>query len=228
VDAHHTLARRDLKRGASRVCVSGLCSLLLLAGCVSFGRVALDGDAGEAGSITVSMPPAAPSISQGFSPWHPDIQREQGRSTGRHNGLDIRAVHGTPVIAPARGRVIDAGFSPMYGYTLVIDHGKDARGRSVNSRYFHLSERLVTIGESVARGQQIATLGRSGLLSGGMAHLHFEILRAAASQALHPVNPHLYWQRGTGMVTCYDSSVPLPDTPFATTYPVPCRGVDWQ
>ena len=194
-------------------------------GCVSFGNVESDAEAVRADGAAVVMPPEAPSISQGFKPRVPGALREEAR--GQHNGVDIRAAYGTPVIAPAKGRVSDVYFSLMYGSCLVIEHGNDAQGRPLKSHYFHLSERAVEIGQQVARGQRIGTVGMSGLLA-GFPHLHFEIRRGSRAHTSEPLNPHLFWHAGVGVVTCYDSNQPLPDTPFTTTYPVPCRGVSWR
>jgi len=96
------------------------------------------------------------------------------------------------------------------------------------ARFPHLKKRLVQEGETVIRGQQIGTLGATGVLAGGLLHLHYEIQVGAQQDALEPINPHWLWTDGVGMVTCFDSSTTWPDTPLTTTYPVPCRGVTWQ
>ena len=194
-------------------------------GCVSYGNVTPDAEPVRANGKLVSMPANAPSISQGFNPRIPGAQRQEARA--QHNGIDIRAEHGTPVIAPASGRVSDAYFSVMYGRCLTIDHGNDAQGRPLASHYFHLAERTVDIGQYVMRGQQIGSVGMSGLLA-GFPHLHYEIRRGTDTWLSQPLNPHLFWQAGVGVVTCYDKTVHFPDTPFATTFPVPCRGVSWR
>jgi murein DD-endopeptidase MepM/ murein hydrolase activator NlpD len=116
----------------------------------------------------------------------------------------------------------------MYGNHIEIDLGKDEKGRSVQANFLHLKKRLVQEGDTVSRGQQIGTLGATGVLAGGLPHLHYEIYVGHEQKALEPINPHRLWADGPGMVTCFDSSRTWPDTPLTTTYPVPCRGVNWQ
>ena len=92
--------------------------------------------------------------------------------TGRprfHNGIDIAAAYGANVEAAGTGRVAFAGVQGGYGETIVIDHGG---GRQ--TRYAHLSERLVQAGDSVQAGQIVGRAGSSGRSTG--PHLHFELL----------------------------------------------------
>jgi murein DD-endopeptidase MepM/ murein hydrolase activator NlpD len=93
------------------------------------------------------------------------------------------------------------------------------------SRYVHLDKRLVKKGDTVIRGQQIGTLGSTGLLAGGFPHLHFEIRSGLIPEISksEPHNPHRFWSDGIGIVTCFDAMKPLSDRPFRTTYPVPCK-----
>jgi murein DD-endopeptidase MepM/ murein hydrolase activator NlpD len=85
-----------------------------------------------------------------------------------HAGVDISGPPGTPVLAPARGRVISAGRDGALGLSLVIDHGYGVR-----TSYGHNSKLLVKKGEEVARGQQIAALGNTGRSTG--PHLHYSV-----------------------------------------------------
>jgi murein DD-endopeptidase MepM/ murein hydrolase activator NlpD len=89
-----------------------------------------------------------------------------GKSSSPHSGIDIAAVTGTPVVAANDGTV--ALVMDMYysGLSLFIDHGQ-----GLYTMYFHLSDVLVTGGESVKRGQAIARVGATGRVTG--AHLHF-------------------------------------------------------
>jgi murein DD-endopeptidase MepM/ murein hydrolase activator NlpD len=86
-----------------------------------------------------------------------------------HNGIDIAAAYGSNVEAAGAGRVAFAGVQGTYGDTIVIDHG-DGR----QTRYAHLSERLVKAGDAVQAGQVIGRAGQSGRSTG--PHLHFEML----------------------------------------------------
>ncbi|MCI0548802.1 MAG: M23 family metallopeptidase [Candidatus Rokubacteria bacterium] len=97
-----------------------------------------------------------------------------------HSGIDIAAPRGTPVIAPAAGAVVFAGYQPQYGYTLIIDHGNDLR-----SLYGHLTKVLVAVDEKVERGQTVALVGSTGRSTG--PHLHYEIHVEGS-----PVNPRTY------------------------------------
>ena len=85
-----------------------------------------------------------------------------------HEGIDVSAPMGAPIVAPASGRVISAGFEAGYGNTLEIDHGN-----GIVTRYAHCSRIVVRRGQYVTRDQLIATVGNSGLSTG--PHLHYEV-----------------------------------------------------
>ena len=85
-----------------------------------------------------------------------------------HAGLDIAGTPGTPVVAPARGKVVFSGRRGPLGNSLIIDHGYGIR-----TQYGHNDELMVEKGEEVERGQQIATLGNSGRSTG--PHLHYVV-----------------------------------------------------
>lgn len=91
-----------------------------------------------------------------------------GVLTGRHTGVDYRAVIGTAVTAAANGRVVFAQFLPIHGNHVIIDHGW-----GVLSGYSHLSEFNVVPGELVRQGQTIGLSGSTGRVQG--PHLHFEM-----------------------------------------------------
>jgi murein DD-endopeptidase MepM/ murein hydrolase activator NlpD len=85
-----------------------------------------------------------------------------------HQGLDISTPHGQPVQTPSDGTVVFNGTEGGYGKVLVIDHGY-----GVKTRYGHLSETFVRLGERVARGQKVAAVGNTGRSTG--PHLHYEV-----------------------------------------------------
>jgi murein DD-endopeptidase MepM/ murein hydrolase activator NlpD len=85
-----------------------------------------------------------------------------------HDGIDFPAESGTPIVAAASGKVIEAGVHPQYGKILAIDHGN-----GLVSRYAHASEVFVNEGDLVVRGQRVATVGSTGRSTG--PHLHFEV-----------------------------------------------------
>ncbi len=83
-----------------------------------------------------------------------------------HNGLDIAAPTGTPVIAPATGIVINTGNYYFNGNTVFLDHGQ-----GLLSAYLHLDEIKVTAGQTVNQGQLLGTVGETGRVTG--PHLHW-------------------------------------------------------
>lgn len=83
-----------------------------------------------------------------------------------HNGVDIAAVEGTPIVSMDDGTVEKAEFDESYGNYLLISN---ANGFS--SVYAHCCELLVSQGEQVDKGQTIATVGSTGSATG--SHLHF-------------------------------------------------------
>jgi len=85
-----------------------------------------------------------------------------------HEGLDLAAVVGTPVMAAGGGIVIFAGHQHDFGNLVEIDHGN-----GIVTRYAHCSRLEVKEGEVVRRGQIIAVVGDTGHSTG--PHLHFEI-----------------------------------------------------
>jgi murein DD-endopeptidase MepM/ murein hydrolase activator NlpD len=86
-----------------------------------------------------------------------------------HEGLDIVADVGAPVLAPARGRVERIFPNGGYGLMVIIDHG-----HGLKTRYGHLSTATVRVGQTVERGDKIAEVGESGIVTG--PHLHYEVL----------------------------------------------------
>jgi murein DD-endopeptidase MepM/ murein hydrolase activator NlpD len=202
-----------------------LFTIFILSSCAEmflkpYGQVTPDAANVRVGSI--SLPEGAPTIAQGYNPRPSD---DSGATPGAgHEGIDIYAKTGTPVIAPASGIVIDSSFEPFYGNHIVIDHGRDEKGRIIRSKLLHLDTRLVEKGEVVIRGERIGTLGSTGLLA-SYPHLHFEIrFRNNSDRNITtPLNPHSFWFDGVGVVTCFDKSKEWPDIPFRTTYPVVCR-----
>ncbi|CEP67722.1 Duplicated hybrid motif [Moorella glycerini] len=91
-----------------------------------------------------------------------------GRREEFHEGIDIAAAYGAEVQAAGNGRVVFAGWMPVYGRAIIIDHGY-----GLTSMYGHNSELLVKTGEQVVRGQPIARVGSSGRSTG--PHLHFQV-----------------------------------------------------
>lgn len=102
------------------------------------------------------------------------------RITRPHEGIDIAAPVGEPILAPAKGTVkYSAHRSGGYGNTVEIDHGY-----GYVTRFAHASRLLVRNGETVERGQVIAEVGATGLVSG--PHLHYEV--EVNGKAVDPLN----------------------------------------
>jgi murein DD-endopeptidase MepM/ murein hydrolase activator NlpD len=84
-----------------------------------------------------------------------------------HTGLDFRAEVGDPIEATAGGTVTVAGWSGGYGKMVEIDHGN-----GLATRYGHMSEIEVKIGQQIRSGQVLGKVGTSGRSTG--PHLHYE------------------------------------------------------
>lgn len=97
-----------------------------------------------------------------------------------HTGVDIAAMVGQPVVAPADGTVTFADFMGGYGRAIVLEHG-----HGINTRYGHLSGFAVAPGQHVHRGEVIGFVGLSGRSTG--PHLHYEVRINDT-----PVNPYKY------------------------------------
>lgn len=95
------------------------------------------------------------------------------RTQGLHgyNGIDLADRTGTPIYASAAGTVIvsrSGGWNGGYGTFIIISHSNGTQ-----TLYAHNSKNLVSVGDSVAKGQEIALMGATGLATG--PHVHFEI-----------------------------------------------------
>jgi murein DD-endopeptidase MepM/ murein hydrolase activator NlpD len=84
-----------------------------------------------------------------------------------HTGLDFRAEVGDPVLATASGTVTVAGWTGGYGKMVEIDHGN-----GLATRYGHMSEIDVKVGQQVKTGQDLGKVGTTGRSTG--PHLHYE------------------------------------------------------
>lgn len=87
-----------------------------------------------------------------------------------HQGVDLSANAGTPIVASRGGTVTTATYSNSAGYYVTINHGD-----GFSSIYMHMSNYIVSAGQTVNQGQTIGYVGKTGIASGN--HLHFGILK---------------------------------------------------
>lgn len=90
-------------------------------------------------------------------------------TTRFHAGVDLKAAEGTPVLSIFHGTVTEAGWGPIGGYYVRIDHGD-----GVGSYYCHLSKLLCSKGQKVSQYDTIALSGNTGSRTTG-PHLHFAL-----------------------------------------------------
>jgi murein DD-endopeptidase MepM/ murein hydrolase activator NlpD len=103
-----------------------------------------------------------------------------GSSYEYHEGQDIEAEMGAPVVATASGTVTIACSQNGYGNVVYIDHGN-----GLSTRYGHLSHIDATVGQRIARGEVLGRVGSTGRSTG--PHLHYEVRINN-----EPVNPRPY------------------------------------
>ena len=89
------------------------------------------------------------------------------RIPAMHTGVDFRGDAGDPIHATAAGTVANAGWSGGYGKMVEIDHGN-----GLSTRYGHLSQIDVKVGDEIRIGQVVGRMGSTGRSTG--PHLHYE------------------------------------------------------
>lgn len=108
-------------------------------------------------SQPLAVAPVSGTLTSSFGP----------RWGSSHAGLDIANSIGTPIYAAAAGTVIDSGPASGFGLWVQVRHDDGS-----TSTYGHINETLVSVGQYVQAGEQIATVGNRGQSTG--PHLHFE------------------------------------------------------
>jgi hypothetical protein len=128
-------------------------------------RVARVSEVGLARPARGIVLPAVGPITSRFSRsrWHPILGIFRP-----HKGVDVAAVYGSNISAPAAGRVVFVGRKLGDGLMVELDHGN-----GVTSRYAHCSAVKVRVGDFVSFGDVIAAVGSSGLSTA--PHVHFEV-----------------------------------------------------
>ncbi len=103
--------------------------------------------------------------------WHPISHKWK-----MHSGIDIAGgnIKGKPIVAAADGIVSIAKYnSGGYGYYVMVNHGTGSDDKEYSTLYAHMTRYIVSVGQSVKKGQTIGYVGTSGASTG--YHLHFEI-----------------------------------------------------
>ena len=138
---------------------------------ISFGRIPKE--------RSLPRPETKKSAGRLTWPLRGRITSMYGWRRGRHHdGIDIAARMGKPIVAAANGTVIFSGWRSGYGRMVVIQHN-----RWLKTVYGHTSRNYVRKGETVKQGQVIALVGSTGRSTG--PHLHFEVRNAIG--ALDPM-----------------------------------------
>ncbi|MEU5695620.1 M23 family metallopeptidase [Actinosynnema sp. NPDC020468] len=123
----------------------------------------------EAAKAPKAVVPAVGIFTSGFG----------GRWGTTHYGVDIANAIGTPIVSVMEGTIVEAGPASGFGLWVRVQHAD-----GTITVYGHMNEILVTQGQHVAAGQQIATIGNRGQSTG--PHLHFEVW-IGGSQKIDPL-----------------------------------------
>jgi len=113
---------------------------------------------------TPSIWPTSGTVSSGFGWRNPPLEG----ASELHQGIDIANNIGTPVVATADGTIVKSGWSGGYGNIVQIDHGN-----GIETIYGHNSQIVVSVGQSVKKGQLISYIGSTGTSTG--PHVHYEV-----------------------------------------------------
>ena len=111
----------------------------------------------------------------------------KGYGTRMHEGTDMAGAYGTAIFATADGVVTHAGWDGGYGRLVKIRHDF-----GIETRYAHLSEIRVEVGQRVSRGDRIGDMGNSGRSTG--THLHYEVRQNGTA-----VNPMTFIKAGNNV-----------------------------
>lgn len=158
-------------------------------------------DAFAIGGVPIRMPGAPPPSTGGAAPSVRPVAgaipaaggfgsrwvRGCASCSTNHQGLDFAAPTGTAVVAAMSGRVVSAGVFGGYGNQVLLQHADGSQ-----TRYGHLSQIGVGVGQSVAAGERIGAVGNTGVSTG--SHLHFEVIVGGT-----PVDPAV-WLRNRGLL----------------------------
>jgi murein DD-endopeptidase MepM/ murein hydrolase activator NlpD len=143
-------------------------------------------------ATTVTVSPPAPASDHRFpvagphSFGGPDARFGAKRAGHIHQGQDIMAASGTPIVAPHAGRVTWVAYQATgAGYYLVVA----SDGEPYNYVFMHMLKGSIAVksGDHVATGQQLGAVGATGTADG--THLHFEVWDGPWYNGGHPIDP---------------------------------------
>lgn len=149
--------------------------------------------------------PAAPSsptvpgvfpVRGPFSFGGPDARFGAGRTGHIHQGQDVVAASGEPIVAPLAGTIVWQSYQAAGAGYYLVEHGSDGR----DYVFMHLlkGSELVAAGDAVRAGEQLGQVGATGDASG--PHLHFEIwVGGWGTRAGRPIDPLPQLQRWAGL-----------------------------
>ncbi|HUX41550.1 MAG TPA: M23 family metallopeptidase [Rectinemataceae bacterium] len=154
----------------------------------------------DPGALWASLPFVAPvgkaRRSAGFGDRRRYLYAGGGSDTAWHSGIDFAVPVGTPVHAPAAGRIIFSGPRIVTGYTMVIEHDP-----GLYSILMHLSKGIAAEGSMVKAGDVVALSGATGFATG--PHLHWEVRAGEV-----PVDPDFFLAAGMPPFPWLDTSTP--------------------
>ncbi len=109
---------------------------------------------------------------------------DAGERVGKHTGVDLKLARGTPIGAIGGGRVVSVSRTQILGIHVVIEH-RLKNGETYFSIYGHFDSTAVTVGQDVAPGQVIGTVGLTGNTSA--PHLHLQVDKGKAGENHVPI-----------------------------------------
>ena len=140
---------------------------------------------GTAAQAEAMRMPVSGGVSSSFGMrTHPVYHRQRF-----HRGVDLRAGAGTPIHAPAAGRVLYAGWSGGYGRQVRLSHGE-----GLATTFSHMSRIAAAPGSMVQAGEVIGYVGSTGLSTG--PHLHYEVYKNG--KAVNPMAARMIGESAMG------------------------------
>ncbi|MEZ2127402.1 MULTISPECIES: peptidoglycan DD-metalloendopeptidase family protein [unclassified Sinorhizobium] len=140
-------------------------------------------------STVVSLPFGNPALGKEItSPFGNRVDPFLGR-LALHSGIDFRFAPGDKIRPTAPGKVVAAGWTGGYGNMVEVDHGN-----GISTRYGHMSQVLVKVGDTVGPNDTIGLAGSTGRSTG--THLHYEI-----RQDGRPVDPMYFMNAGVKLAS---------------------------